>query len=484
MLKIKNPSLIKDCSFINGQWLISEHQFEVFNPANEESVASVFEVESCQLELAITSATNALDVWQNLTAKERAYKLNQWQLLMRENLDDLARLLVLEQGKPLQEAKGEIIHAANYVQIYADISSKLSPDSAIDAETDQQAKVIRRPIGVVTAITPWNFPCAMVLRKAAAAIAAGCSVVLKPSELTPLTALALAYLSAEAGIPDGVFNVVTGSNAQAIGEVLTQHEKVAKFSFTGSTAVGKKLLQQCAVGVKRTAMELGGNAPFIVFEDADIKAAVAGAMANKFRNAGQTCVTANRFLIHQDLAEEFIQRVVENIASLKLGDGLKADTSIGPLISKSAIEKIQVLIDQAVAAGAKIVIGGNACNEKGYFYQTTVLKDVKPDMTIFKREIFGPVMSIVTFENDDEAIKIANQTEFGLCAYLYSKDKDKTNNLSKRLQVGMLGINESRLSNPLAPFGGIKQSGMGREGGYYGIEEYLYYQYVCEKVDI
>ena len=482
MLKIKNRSLIKNCSFIDGRWLASEHQFEVFNPTNAKSIASVSEVESCQLELAITSAAKALDVWQCLTAQERAYKLDQWQLLMRKNLDDLARLLVLEQGKPLQEAKGEIIHAANYMRIYADISSKLDPDSAIDAEADQRAKVIRRPIGVVTAITPWNFPCAMVLRKAAAAIAAGCSVVLKPSELTPLTALALAQLSVDAGIPDGVFNVVTGSNSQAIGEVLTQHEKVAKFSFTGSTKVGKKLLQQCAVGVKRTAMELGGNAPFIVFKEADLAAAVEGAMSNKFRNAGQTCVTANRFLIHRDIAEEFIQRVVAKIASLKLGDGLRADTLIGPLISKSAIEKIQVLIDQAVADGAKIVIGGNACNEKGHFYQATVLKDVKPDMTIFKREIFGPVMSIITFENDDEAIKIANQTEFGLCAYLYSKDKDKINNLSKRLQVGMLGINESRLSNPLAPFGGIKQSGMGREGGYYGIEEYLYYQYVCEKI--
>ena len=483
MLKIKNRSLIRDCSFINGQWLTSNHQFQVFNPANEKSVSSVFEVESCQLELAITSATNALDVWQNLTAQERGHRLNQWQLLMRENLDDLARLLVLEQGKPLQEAKGEIIHAANYVKIYAEISSKLSPDNAIDAEAEQRAKVIRRPIGLVTAITPWNFPCAMVLRKAAAAIAAGCSVVLKPSELTPLTALALAQLSADAGIPDGVFNVVTGSNAQAIGEVLTQHEKVAKFSFTGSTKIGKKLLQQCAAGVKRTAMELGGNAPFIVFKDADLESAVDGAISNKFRNAGQTCVTANRFIIHQDIAEEFTQRVVDKIASLKLGDGLVADTSIGPLISGFAIEKIQTLIDQAVNDGAKVVVGGSACNEKGHFYQATLIKDVEPNMTIFKREIFGPVMSIVTFESDDEAIKIANQTEFGLCAYLYSKDKDKINNLSKRLQVGMLGINESRLSNPLAPFGGIKQSGMGREGGYYGIEEYLYYQYLCEKIE-
>ena len=482
MLKIKNRSLIRNCSFINGQWLTSTQQFEVLNPANKECVASIYEVESSQLELAITSASNALETWQALTAQERAFRLNQWQLLLRANLDDLARLLVLEQGKPLQEAKGEIIHAANYVELYAEISSNFNSENDITAQGEQRAKVIRRPIGVVTAITPWNFPCVMVLRKAAAAIAAGCSVVLKPSELTPLTALASAYLSVEAGIPEGVFNVVTGSNAQAIGEILTQHEKVAKFSFTGSTKIGKKLLQQCAVGVKKTAMELGGNAPFIVFKDADLAAAVDGAMLNKFRNAGQTCVAANRFLIHQDIAEEFTRLIIDKIGLLKLGDGLNSDVQIGPLISESAIEKTQDLIERAVEDGAELMVGGKRLAGKGNFYLPTVIRQVKSNMAIFKQEIFAPVMSIITFENDEQAIQIANQTEFGLCAYLYSNDQDKINNLSKRLQVGMLGINESKLSNPLAPFGGIKQSGMGREGGYYGIEEYLYYQYVCEKI--
>ncbi len=481
MLKIKNDSLIKNGSFVNGQWLSSDSQFEVVNPANEEIITSVFEVSSSQVELAITSASHALEVWQGLSASERGSRLNQWQLLLRSNVEDLAHILVLEQGKPLDEAKGEIIHAANYVKLYADITTSLKSSDPIAAESHQQAQVIRRPIGVVTAITPWNFPCAMVLRKAAAAIAAGCCVVLKPSELTPLTALALAELSIKAEIPAGVFNVVVGSNAQAIGELLTQHQKVAKFSFTGSTKVGKKLLQQCASGVKRTAMELGGNAPFIVFEDADLDEAVDGAMLNKFRNAGQTCVTANRFLIHKNIAQAFKHRLIEKMKQLVLGNGLLPVSQLGPLITPAAILKITNLISNATEDGATVLLGGSKVEGQGHFFQPTLIDNVNASMDIFKQEIFGPVLSIINFESDEQAIELANQTEFGLCGYLYSQDDDRIRRVSNCLEVGMLGINEARLSNPLAPFGGIKQSGMGREGGYYGIEEYLYYQYVCQK---
>lgn len=487
MQNISNQSLIKKSSFINGQWLSSEQTFDVFNPATEESIASVCEVDSFQLEQAITSAFNALTIWQDLSEATRAEKLNCWQNLMREYADDLARLLTLEQGKPIEEAKGEILHAANYVKLYSKHTEGLNKPSKVDAVSGQNGQVFRRPIGVVTAITPWNFPCAMVLRKAAAAMAAGCTVVLKPSELTPLSALALAQLSIDAGIPAGVFNLVVGSNAQAIGEILTQHPKVAKFSFTGSTKIGKKLLQQCASGVKRTSMELGGNAPFIVFEDADLEQAVDGAIASKFRNGGQTCVTANRFLIHENIVQEFTSRLITKTKNLNVGDGLDASSDLGPLINSAAINKMDQLIDRALADGAELVHGGKqntqkeSAQKKGFYFQPRVLQNITPEMEIFNKEIFGPIVSITTFENELEAIQLANQTELGLCGYLYTEDPQRIATIAAKLQVGMLGINESRLSNPAAPFGGVKQSGMGREGGHYGIDEYLDYQYVCVK---
>jgi len=487
MQNISNQSLIKTSSFIHGQWLGSEHTFDVINPATQESIASISEINSFQLERAIISAFDALSTWQNLSNAIRAEKLNRWQELMRDNVDDLARLLTLEQGKPFREARGEILHAANYMKLYSELSTDLEMSRKVGASIDQIAHVFRRPIGVVTAITPWNFPCAMVLRKAAAAMAAGCTVVLKPSESTPLSALALTQLSVDAGIPAGVFNVVVGSNAQSIGEILTQHTKVAKFSFTGSTKVGKKLLQQCASGIKRTSMELGGNAPFIVFEDADLDVAVDGAIASKFRNAGQTCVTANRFLIHKDVMQDFISRLIDKTKELNIGNGFEPSTDLGPLINSLAIDKMNRLIDKALTEGAELLLGGkrnfqeNGEQAKGYFFQPTILKSITPDMEIFNREIFGPIVVITNFENDSQAIELANQTELGLCAYVYTQNQQRISNIAAKLQVGMLGINEARLSNPAAPFGGIKQSGMGREGGHYGIEEYLDYQYVCIK---
>ena len=487
MQNISNQSLVKTCSFIDGQWLSSDQTFVVINPATKERLVSVYEVDSTQIERAITAASRALTDWQDLSEITRAEKLNHWQNLMREYAEDLARLLTLEQGKPLAEAKGEILHAANYVKLYSECAADLKTPCKVDAATDQKAQVFRRPIGVVSAITPWNFPCAMVMRKAAAAMAAGCTVVLKPSELTPLSALALAQLSVEAGIPAGVFNVVVGTNAQAIGEILTQHPLIAKFSFTGSTKVGKKLLQQCAAGVKRTSMELGGNAPFIVFDDADLDEAVDGAIAGKFRNAGQTCVTANRFLIQENIAEEFTSRLVAKSKGLVVGNGFDESTDLGPLINLSAIDKMNHLTDTALAQGADLLLGGkqNMRSEiddsSGYFFQPTILQNVTPEMEIFNSEIFGPIVSITTFGTESEVIRLANQTELGLCGYLYTQDKPRILNIATKLQVGMLGINESRLSNPAAPFGGFKQSGMGREGGHYGVDEYLDYQYVCVK---
>ncbi len=480
MQKLTNQSLLKHCSFINGRWKDSEQTFEVINPANGQTICQICETSASQVEQAINAADVALAVWQDLVESDRAERLNRWQELMRENLDDLAYLLTLEQGKPLAEARGEILHAADYVKLYSELAAGLTEPEPVDCADQQSAIVFRRPLGVVSAITPWNFPCSMVLRKAAAALAAGCTVVLKPSELTPLSALALAQLSVEAGIPAGVFNVLVGSNAQAIGEILTQHPKVAKFSFTGSTQVGKKLLQQCAAGVKRTSMELGGNAPFIVFEDADIDVAVDGAIASRFRNAGQTCVSANRFLIHQDIVEDFKFRLLVKTKALKVADGFEPDSQIGPLINLAAIHKMQSLVEKAITQGGKLLLGGQQVTRPGYFFQPTILENISPKMDLFSQEIFGPVVSITTFENEAQAIKLANQTELGLCGYLYSKNKQRISSIAARLQLGMLGINQARLSNPAAPFGGIKQSGMGREGGHYGIAEYLDYQYVCQ----
>jgi len=485
MQLIKNKNLIQKSSYVNGEWLISDSTFEVFNPATGKVITQISEVSSLEVEKAINSAGKAFEEWKLTPYEQRSKILLKWQELLRENSEDLARILTSEQGKPLSEAVGEILHSADYIKIYTEQAHLFTEPINQQAPLNQQAKIYRKPVGVVTAITPWNFPCSMVARKAGAALAAGCSFVLKPSELTPISALALAKLGEQAGIPAGVFNTVVGSNAQAIGEVLTSHPKVAKFSFTGSTMIGKRLLAQCANGVKRTAMELGGNAPFIIFEDADIEAAVEGALVAKFRNSGQTCVTANRFIIHKSIKQEFVKRLIKSIKQLKMGCGFDSGNTLGPLINQRAIDKITELINKAKEEGASILLGGKSLEKEnsldGTFFEATVIDNVTPNMEIFNKEIFGPVVTLIEFESEEEAISLANQTESGLCAYAYTKNQKIISNLNDQLNVGMLGINTARLSNPSAPFGGIKQSGMGREGGSYGIEEYLDYQYVCGK---
>ena len=477
---IVNSSIIKSGSLINGRWLAADQFFDVIDPATEEIIAQVSEVSSLQVKQAIYSASNALLKWQTLSDQERAKYLLSWQALLIENLDDLAQIITLEQGKPLQESRGELLHSANYIRLYAELAEDLTKPHKVPSDNNQSALVYRRPVGVVSAITPWNFPCSMILRKAAAALAAGCTLVLKPSELTPLTALAIAQLSIDAGIPSGVLNVVVGSDSQMIGEILTQHPKVAKLSFTGSTKVGKDLLQQCALGVKRTSMELGGSAPFIVFDDADIDLAVEGAMASKFRNAGQTCVSANRFLIQDTVVEKFKSKLLQQISKLKSGNGFDSTAQMGPLINPLAINKMNELIADAESEGAELLVGGKKIEGKGYFFEPTVLDKVTPSMNLFHQEIFGPIVSIIYFKTEDQAIELANQVEFGLAGYLFTKDQLIINRFSQQIQLGMLGINEARLSNHHAPFGGVKQSGMGREGGRYGIEEYLDYQYICQ----
>ena len=480
MKNINNQALIKNSSFIDGQWVGSTRLFDVVNPSTEGVISKIFEVTESQVEQAIVAASKALAKWQNMPTEERAAKLELWQKLIRDNIEDIARIITLEQGKPLAEAKAEIIHSTNYIKLYASLIEEVSKPCSVLSDDDQLAKVYKKPIGVVSAITPWNFPCSMVLRKSGAALAAGCTLVLKPSELTPLTATALIQLSIDAGIPQGVINLVVGSNSQMIGKVLTQHSKVAKVSFTGSTKVGKQLLTQCALGVKRTSMELGGNAPFIVFEDADINKAVDSAIASRFRNSGQTCVCANRFIVQESIADYFIHKLIDRISYLRVLDGFESQSDMGPLINPDAVAKMKSLIKTATKQGAKILYGGELITGKGYFFKPTLLDHVNSNMDIFNQEIFGPILSVTRFENKKQALQLANESNQGLAGYIFTQDNKLIENFSNQLEVGMLGINEVKLSNPNAPFGGVKESGMGREGGRYGIEDYLDYQYVCQ----
>ncbi|WP_210418769.1 NAD-dependent succinate-semialdehyde dehydrogenase [Aliikangiella coralliicola] len=478
-MQLNNLDLWKTSSFVNGEWEQAHSSFKVENPANRQIIAEIDEVTPEQLELAVNSAYQALAKWQQKTVDERATLLRRWFELIIANQADLAAIMTAEQGKPMPEASGEVVYGANYIRWYAEEARRINGDVLPVNQAGRRALVLKRPIGVVTAITPWNFPSSMILRKAAAALAAGCTFVVKPSELTPLSALALAQLSSDAGIPAGVFNVVVGSNAQPIGEILTTHPKVAKFSFTGSTFVGKKLLHQCASTVKKTSMELGGNAPYIAFDDADLEVAVKGAMGSKFRNSGQTCVSANRIFVHKTIHDEFVARLQDKVAELKIGEGTNEGINIGPLIEPKAVEKVEQLVNQAVESGAEIVCGGTRVQGEGNFYQPTILTGVSADMDIFNCEIFGPVASIIPFESEEEVVRLANQTNYGLCSYVFTQNLNRIWRLSEKLEFGMVGINEGVLSNPAAPFGGIKESGMGREGGRWGIEDYLETRYVC-----
>ena len=478
MLTNVDASLLKTCSFINGQWQAGPDSFAVTNPATQQVLLDVQGANADMAEVAVVAAAAAQAAWAAQPAQQRASVLLRWQQLLLQHKADLALLLTLEQGKPLTEAAAEIEYGASYLQWFAEEAKRLYGDLIPAPASDKRILVQRQPVGVVTAITPWNFPNAMMMRKAAAALAAGCSFVVKVAQQTPLSALACAELAQQAGVPSGIFNVLVGTDAQGMGEVLTQHPKVNKFSFTGSTVVGKKLLQQCATGVKRVSMELGGNAPFIVFAKADLEQAVTGLLAAKFRNAGQTCVCANRILVEESVLPDFLAMLLPKVKSLKMAAGEQEGAQIGPLIDEKAIQKVEQLVEKALAAGAVLHCGGQRQAADSLFYPATVLTDVRADMEIAQQEIFGPVVAISSFNSEAQAIQLANATEYGLAGYFYSQDLAQVFRVADALQFGMLGINEGIISNAAAPFGGIKQSGYGREGSKYGLDDYTDLKYL------
>lgn len=466
-------------SFIDSCWLSEGSRFAVHNPADNSELAQLSDAGAVQAEQAVAAAAKAFTAWAALSAAKRADYLLAWHDLLLQQQDALAELLTLEQGKPLSEAKGEIQYGASYLKWFAGEAVRLYGDTIPAPAADKAIIVLRQPVGVVAAITPWNFPNAMLVRKAAAALAAGCTFIVKPASETPLSALALATLAQQAGIPAGVFNVVVGTDAKAIGEVLTGDKRVAKFSFTGSTAVGKILLAQCAATVKRVTMELGGNAPFIVFDDADLDAAVAGVIISKFRNAGQTCVCANRILLQRSIASAFTEKLLAAVSQLKVAPGTVPGSQVGPLISDKAVTKVQQLVDDAVAAGARLLCGGTVHSSGKRFYAPTVLSDTDMSMALCQQEIFGPVAPLICFDTEAEAIAIANGTDAGLAAYFYSRDIGRVFRVARQLQFGMVGINDGILSNAAAPFGGVKQSGYGREGSRYGLDDYTELKYLA-----
>lgn len=489
-IEINDSKLVKHSSYINGVWLAGDLTLAVVNPSNNNNIVCVANATINDAELAITSAKNALPEWSAKSAHERAVLLRDWFNLIMLHQDDLAKILTLEQGKPFIEAKGEIAYGASFIEWFAEEGKRIYGDVIASPSGNKRTLVIKQPVGVVASITPWNFPHAMIARKAAAALAAGCTFVVRPAIQTPLSALAMAELAERAGIPAGVFNVIVGDDAVGIGQVLTQHPDVAKFTFTGSTAVGKKLISQCASTVKKVSMELGGNAPFIVFDDADIDAAVEGAIASKFRNAGQTCVCTNRFFIQQNVLALFTEKYIAAVKLLNVGDGFKANVNIGPMISQQAIDDVNALVKKSVEQGANLVLGDvvlgqlasqkNTANKnKGNFYQPIVLTQVTNDMPIAKHEIFGPVAPIIAFDNEADVIAMANDTDYGLAAYFYSRDIGRVWRVAEGLAFGIVGINEGIISDAAAPFGGIKQSGNGREGSKYGLDDYLEIKYLC-----
>jgi succinate-semialdehyde dehydrogenase/glutarate-semialdehyde dehydrogenase len=476
-LQLKNPILLKHNAFINGQWTAADDgsTLDVLNPADGSLVGRVARCGKAETLRAVSAAESALKGWKAQTAKQRASILRRWYELMLENIDDLARILTLEQGKPLAEAKGEIIYGANYVEWFAEEAKRIYGDTIAPPSNDKRLVCIKQPIGVVACITPWNFPNAMLTRKIAPALAAGCTVVCKPANATPLSAYAIAVLAEMAGIPAGVINIVSGKTGE-IGDVLTSHPSIRKLTFTGSTEVGKQLMQACAGTVKRTSMELGGNAPFIVFDDADIDAAVAGTMASKYRNAGQTCVCTNRILVQETIYEEFAQKLAIAVATLKVGNGLDNGTTIGPLIDEKAANDVMSFIDDAIQKGARVMSGGS---RQDCYVQPTILLDVDPSMRVFSEEIFGPVAPIFKFKTEEEAIALANDTNVGLASYFYARDIGRVWRVAEALEYGIVGINEGLISNEMAPFGGIKESGQGREGSKYGLDDYLEIKYMC-----
>ena len=480
---LKDPSLFKEEAFINGKWVKSSSgkTFPINNPATDESIAQVTNLDAADAEKAIAAANEAFPKWKGITGKERAGLMRKWFDLILQNKDDLAILMTLEQGKPLTESAGEVVYGASFIEWYAEEAKRVSGTIPTTIWGDKRFMVLKQPVGVCVAITPWNFPNAMITRKIAPAMAAGCTIVIKPAEQTPLSALALAELAIRAGIPEGVMNIVTADADQsiAIGKTLCASPIVRHLSFTGSTEVGRILMSQCAPTVKKLGLELGGHAPFIVFEDADIDAAVAGAIASKYRNSGQTCVCANRIYVHKKVHDVFVEKFSKAVQAIKVGNGMDAGVSQGPLIDHAALKKVERHIADALSKGAKLVTGGKPSPLGGTFYEPTILANVTSNMLITYEETFGPVAPIIPFESDDEVVALANNSQYGLASYFYSRDIGRIWKVAEALEYGMVGVNSGILANEVVPFGGVKQSGLGREGSVFGMDEYLELKYVC-----
>ncbi len=479
-MKLQDPTLFRQAAFLAGEWIppAEGNSQVIFNPASGVIVGAVPNISAEQLEGVIAESQKAFSTWRQHTGKERAAILRQWADLMIANTEDLARIMTAEQGKPLAEARGEIAYAASFLEWFGEEAKRGYGHTIPEPKRGQRIVVTKEPIGVCAAITPWNFPAAMVTRKVAPAVAAGCAVILKPAPQTPFSAMALCVLAERAGLPKGVLSVVTG-DAQTIGTMLSESTMIRKISFTGSTAVGKTLMRQAATTVKKLSLELGGNAPFIVFNDADIDAAVVGAMASKFRNAGQTCVCVNRFYVQQGVHDKFVAKLREATAKFKVGPGDQEGVSIGPLVNAQAAAKVKELVEDAVRKGAKIFSASPLTEITGNFYPPSVLTGVMPTMRIAQEEIFGPVAAVTSFESEDEVIRLANGTRYGLAAYVYTHDLNRSHRLARALECGILGVNEGVVSTEVAPFGGIKESGFGKEGSFYGLDEYLDSKYVC-----
>lgn len=480
-MSLANQKLLRNTAFIDGQWISAENNatFIVTNPADGREIITVANMGASEARTAIKAANKAWPAWRALTGKQRSVILKRWYELIMENMEDLARFISLEQGKPMAESLGEVAYGASFVEWFAEEAKRIYGDTIPGHAQDKRIVVIKQPIGVVAAITPWNFPIAMITRKCAPALAVGCPVIVKPAPDTPLSALALAHLAEEAGFPAGIFNVLPTTRTQEVGEELTSSPVVRKLSFTGSTKVGQLLMRQCSNTIKKLSLELGGNAPFIVFDDANLDEAVAGAMISKYRNTGQTCVCANRLLVQSGIYDAFVKKLTESVEALKVGPALSGDVTQGPLINDNALAKVKEHIEDAVAKGARIVTGGKPHELGGTFFQPTILADVSTKMKLAKEETFGPVAPVFKFETEQEAIDLANDTEVGLAAYFYSENMRRIWRVAEALEVGMVGINDGLISTEVAPFGGVKMSGLGREGSKYGCDEFLEMKYLC-----
>jgi succinate-semialdehyde dehydrogenase/glutarate-semialdehyde dehydrogenase len=476
---LKDPSLLKTDALINGQWVAGSSRFDVFDPATGQKLADVANLGPAEAQAAIAAADAAWTGWKNKTAKERSSILRKWYDLLMANQDDLGRIMTAEQGKPFAEAKGEVAYGASFVEWFAEEAKRVNGETLPQFDNNRRLMVLKQPIGVCAAITPWNFPLAMITRKVAPALAAGCPVVIKPAELTPLTALAAGELALRAGIPAGVLNLITADsdNSIAVGKVICASDTVRHLSFTGSTEVGRILMAQCAPTVKKMSLELGGNAPFIVFNDADIDSAVEGAFASKYRNAGQTCVCSNRLYVQEGVYDEFVEKFAAKVKTTKVGNGFEEGVGQGPLIEEAALVKVQRHVDDALAKGGRVVAGGKRL--EGQFFEPTVVADATADMLCAREETFGPFAPVFKFSTEQEAIDAANNTEFGLASYFYSRDIGRIYRVAEALEYGMVGINVGILATEHVPFGGVKQSGLGREGSHHGMDDYVEIKYLC-----